>query len=102
MSHSTKVRVTIGPTSVEYTHGSGSVASDFGVDEIRKPLIMQGHAAVGTITSGLAEFLLPSPELGFVRSCLVRWEEFIGHDPEDAELNTRLRNQVWVEITRFD
>ena len=50
MSHSTKVRVTIGPTSVEYTHGSGSVASDFGVDEIRKAirgLFDQGVGSIG-------------------------------------------------------
>lgn len=100
MSHSTQVRVNVGPTVVEYTFGSGTPASNWGVYKIQDPLIMQGDAAVGAIVADMD--LLPQHELDFARACLQRWQEFVGDDPDYAEQNQRLRNQVWVSITRFD
>jgi hypothetical protein len=100
MSHSTQVRVNVGPTVVEYTFGSGTPASAYGVYEIGKPLMLTGHSALGAINAHVE--LLPVPELEFVRGCVQRWYDFIGFDPEYEEQNQRLRDQVWVSITRFD
>lgn len=104
MSHSTQVRVTVGPTTIEYTFGSGTVASNYGVYKVGEPLDMEGDAAVGAITSALAEHstLLPAPELQFVRDCLQRWLAFIGEDTGQPELDARLLSQVTVQIARFD
>lgn len=104
MSHSTHVRVTIGPTTIEYTFGSGTVASNYGVYKVGEPLDMEGDAAIGAITSALAEHstLLPEHELKFARDCLQRWLIFIGDDTGQPDLDARLKNQVTVEVTRFD
>lgn len=99
MSHSTQVRVTVGPTTIEYTFGSGTVASNFGVYEVRQPLTMEGYAAIGALNCGLSSDLLPEPELQFVQGCVQRWIDFIGNDPI---LKKRLIDQVLVRITRFD
>lgn len=104
MSHSTQVRVAIGSTTIEYTFGSGNVASNYGVYEIREPFVMTGDAAVGAIASSLADHstLLPEHELQFARECLQRWLDFIREDTGQPDLDQRLLNQVAVHITRFD
>lgn len=104
MSHSTQVRVTVGSTTIEYTFGSGTVASNYGVYKVGEPLYMEGDAAVGAITSSLAEHstLLPEHELQFARGCLQRWLDFINDDTGQPELDARLLNQVTVQIARFD
>lgn len=100
MSHSTQVRVAIGPTTIEYTFGSGDPASHWGVYKIGEPFVMKGHAAIGAINLRLE--LLPEHELNFTRGCLQRWLDFIGDDTGQPELDERLLNQVTVEVTRFD
>ena len=104
MSHSTQVRVTIGSTTIEHTFGSGTVASNYGVYNVCEPLHMEGYTAVGAITSSLAEHstLLPEHELQFARGCLQRWLDFISDDTGQPELDSRLLNQVIVQIARFD
>jgi hypothetical protein len=99
MSHSTQVRVQVGNTTIEYTFGTGVVASQFGLDhkQVRVPKVYLGFGARALLDrrNPQTQPVLPDLHLLLAREELANLDALY---EGDIEADKQLR----ITITRFD